>query len=239
MSSNHASPTRTLNSTELAELFCLSPLSIHSTLVRRPDRLPPPIRVPGSSRLLWLESDVLTWLESHKVKVASTPRKRGRPHKQPKSIAQKQSQATLDTLAQRDVMRAAIHECSHAAVARHFSSEARPHIFKVDVCSDEYRNWRGTCKVNFTETVTPAQRRMIGIAGLAGEFLFIDHEDEVSVLISVGGELMINDDVLSDTDHALAKGIDDDEILTTIRLLTVMRNDIKREAQELADEAQQ
>jgi len=82
MSNNQVS-LRTLNSTELAALLCLSPLSIHSTLVRRPDRLPPPIRVPGSSRLVWLEADVLAWLESHKSKVEAAPRKRGRPFKQP------------------------------------------------------------------------------------------------------------------------------------------------------------
>jgi len=76
---------RTLNSVELAELLCLSPLSIHSMLVRRPDRLPPPIRVPGSSRLVWLEADVMAWLELHKSKVESAPRKRGRPFKKPKS----------------------------------------------------------------------------------------------------------------------------------------------------------
>ena len=79
---------RTLNSLQLAELLSLSPLTIHSTLVRRPDRLPPPVREPGSNRLAWLESDVMSWLESHQAKVASAPRKRGRPCKQPKTISQ-------------------------------------------------------------------------------------------------------------------------------------------------------
>lgn len=77
--------TRTLNSTKLAKLLCLSPQTIHPTLNRRPDRLPQPIRTPGSSRLIWLESDVLSWLESHKSKTETAPRKRGRPHKKPQS----------------------------------------------------------------------------------------------------------------------------------------------------------
>jgi predicted DNA-binding transcriptional regulator AlpA len=79
---------RTLNKTELAELLRLSPHSIHSTLVRRPDRLPPPIRVPGSKRLVWLAPDVMSWLKLHQAKVALASRKRGRPHKQPTSISQ-------------------------------------------------------------------------------------------------------------------------------------------------------
>lgn len=31
---------------------------------RRPDSLPPRLKIPGSAKLLWLESDVLEWLQS-------------------------------------------------------------------------------------------------------------------------------------------------------------------------------
>jgi hypothetical protein len=31
---------------------------------RRPDSLPPRLLIPGSAKLLWLESDVLDWLQS-------------------------------------------------------------------------------------------------------------------------------------------------------------------------------
>ena len=30
----------------------------------RPDTLPPRLKIPGSAKLLWLESDVLEWLQS-------------------------------------------------------------------------------------------------------------------------------------------------------------------------------
>jgi hypothetical protein len=31
---------------------------------RRPESLPPRLKIPGSSKLLWLESDVMEWLQS-------------------------------------------------------------------------------------------------------------------------------------------------------------------------------
>lgn len=31
---------------------------------RRPESLPPRLLIPGSTKLLWLESDVLAWIES-------------------------------------------------------------------------------------------------------------------------------------------------------------------------------
>lgn len=31
---------------------------------RKPDSLPPRLKIPGSSKLLWLESDVVAWLQS-------------------------------------------------------------------------------------------------------------------------------------------------------------------------------
>lgn len=76
--------SETITSTELADLLGLSHCSIHSTLVRRPDRLPPPIRIPGASRLIWLKSDVYSWLDQFKTKPAT--RRRGRPLKQPSDV---------------------------------------------------------------------------------------------------------------------------------------------------------
>lgn len=71
----------TLTSTQLADLLGLSHCSIHSTLARRPHRLPPPIRIPGASRLVWLKSDVYAWLNQFKAEPLK--RRRGRPLKQP------------------------------------------------------------------------------------------------------------------------------------------------------------
>ena len=68
----------TLTTTQLAQYLGLSPLSIGSILVRRPDRLPPPCRVPGSRRLIWLKVDVDNWLMQHRQ---TDKPKRGRPTK--------------------------------------------------------------------------------------------------------------------------------------------------------------
>jgi predicted DNA-binding transcriptional regulator AlpA len=215
---------RTLNSTDLAELFCLSPLSIHSTLVRRPDRLPPPIRVPGSSRLLWLESDVLAWLESHKSKAESAPRKRGRPFKQPKLNGK------LDSLEQLDLMRAAIHECSHAAVVRHFGGLAMPRVFRNVDRSSEDMHWGGNCDYQFSGKLSNKKLRMIGIAGIIGEILFIDREqDEIGALVTTIDTLSAGYTV-SESDRAISKGVTEGEIITAIRLIKNLRADIEREA---------
>lgn len=51
---------------------------------RRPESLPPRLLIPGSTKILWLESDVLAWLDGCRTAVPapapveSRP-KRGRP----------------------------------------------------------------------------------------------------------------------------------------------------------------
>lgn len=50
-----------------------SKLSIERDLVRAPHRLPPPIRIPGQKKPIWLLDDVLTWLTSHRTPVAPVP----------------------------------------------------------------------------------------------------------------------------------------------------------------------
>ena len=52
----------------------LSPLlhrtveTIRTDIRRRPESLPPRLVIPGSHRLLWVESDVLAWLEGLRQK---------------------------------------------------------------------------------------------------------------------------------------------------------------------------
>lgn len=69
----------TITSSELAAILGLSPNTIHSALVRRPDRLPPPIRIPGSNRLIWRRKDVDTWIDAFQSQPANPIR--GRPLK--------------------------------------------------------------------------------------------------------------------------------------------------------------
>ena len=44
----------------------------------RPESLPPRWQPPGIRKLLWLESDVLDWIQSFSAK-SKEPKKRGRP----------------------------------------------------------------------------------------------------------------------------------------------------------------
>jgi hypothetical protein len=48
----------------IAELFHKTPATIRADLARRPNSLPPRLLIPDSRKLLWLESDVMSWLEN-------------------------------------------------------------------------------------------------------------------------------------------------------------------------------
>lgn len=48
----------------LAPLIGRAESTIRVDVSRRPETLPPRLKIPGSSKVMWLESDVLTWLES-------------------------------------------------------------------------------------------------------------------------------------------------------------------------------
>jgi len=54
---------KTLGPADLAKLLRRSDETLKSDARRRPDVLPPRFRVPGSRRLVWLESDVIAWIE--------------------------------------------------------------------------------------------------------------------------------------------------------------------------------
>lgn len=58
---------KTLSVDEIATLLHKTPRTIREDARRRPHSLPPRLRIPGSDRMLWLESDVIEWLESCRV----------------------------------------------------------------------------------------------------------------------------------------------------------------------------
>lgn len=53
---------KTIGPEELSALIHREVATIKSDVNRRPDTLPPRLRIPGSKKLLWLESDVQEWL---------------------------------------------------------------------------------------------------------------------------------------------------------------------------------
>lgn len=55
---------KTLTIEDLANLLKRSVSTIRSDVTRRPQSLPPRLEVPGSRTILWLEQDVLDWLQS-------------------------------------------------------------------------------------------------------------------------------------------------------------------------------
>jgi predicted DNA-binding transcriptional regulator AlpA len=55
--------TKTLGPRELAAILHRGVETIKTDARRRPECLPPKLKIPGSNRLLWLESDVVAWLE--------------------------------------------------------------------------------------------------------------------------------------------------------------------------------
>lgn len=72
----------------LGQILGISASTVESDASRRPDRLPPPILIPGGRRA-WLKSTVFSWLKSHEVGTAPpaaaaaelVKRGRGRPRK--------------------------------------------------------------------------------------------------------------------------------------------------------------
>lgn len=54
---------KTLGPEELATLLRRSVSTIKTDCRRRPKTLPPRLKIPGSTRLIWLESDVQKWLQ--------------------------------------------------------------------------------------------------------------------------------------------------------------------------------
>ncbi len=64
---NESAPIKTLTVHELSAVIHRKVPSIKSDLSRKPESLPPRIVIPGSSKLVWLESDVLKWLENCRV----------------------------------------------------------------------------------------------------------------------------------------------------------------------------
>ena len=71
---------RTIDAAELgARYLHKSEGTVWADLARAPDRLPPWVRIPGSRKTLWLESEVLAWIQKHSTGNAAP--KRGRPTK--------------------------------------------------------------------------------------------------------------------------------------------------------------
>lgn len=56
--------TKTLSPRELAAILHKGVDTIKTDARRRPETLPPRLKIPGSNRLLWLESDVVAWLQA-------------------------------------------------------------------------------------------------------------------------------------------------------------------------------
>jgi predicted DNA-binding transcriptional regulator AlpA len=65
--------TKTLGPRELAVILKKGVDTIKTDSRRRPETLPPRLKIPGSNRLLWLESDVVAWLQACRTGDKSDP----------------------------------------------------------------------------------------------------------------------------------------------------------------------
>ena len=78
-SAERRSPTlATLNAHGLAAILHVTAATVWNALSTNPQRLPPPVKIPGAGETLWLESTVLQWLQDREIR--PKPR-RGRPTK--------------------------------------------------------------------------------------------------------------------------------------------------------------
>lgn len=53
---------RTLEIGDIAKLVHKTPRTVREDIHRRPHSLPPRLIIPGSAKILWLESDVQEWI---------------------------------------------------------------------------------------------------------------------------------------------------------------------------------
>ena len=54
---------KTLTPEDLAPILGRAVTTIKTDARRKPESLPPRLRIPGSKKLLWLQSDVEAWLK--------------------------------------------------------------------------------------------------------------------------------------------------------------------------------
>jgi hypothetical protein len=59
---------KTLGPEDLAPLLRRTVNTIKTDARRRPESLPPRLEIPGSRKLMWLESDVIEWLQACRAK---------------------------------------------------------------------------------------------------------------------------------------------------------------------------
>jgi len=59
---------RVLGVEDVAKLLHRTVETVKTDIRRKPESLPPRFRVPNTKRLLWLESDVLVWMENLRAK---------------------------------------------------------------------------------------------------------------------------------------------------------------------------
>jgi hypothetical protein len=57
------SDLKILDADDLVPILRRTAETIKTDARRRPQSLPPRLRIPGSSKLIWLEKDVLEWLD--------------------------------------------------------------------------------------------------------------------------------------------------------------------------------
>jgi hypothetical protein len=64
------SDLKILEAEDLVPILRRTAGTIKADARRRPQTLPPRLRIPGSSKLIWLERDVIEWLEGCREKAS-------------------------------------------------------------------------------------------------------------------------------------------------------------------------
>lgn len=57
-----------LKAEDLAPLLGRAASTIKADVRRRPESLPPRLKIPGSNRLVWVEADVIDWINEQRKK---------------------------------------------------------------------------------------------------------------------------------------------------------------------------
>ena len=148
---------------------------------------------------------------------------------------------TESEIADRDLLKVAYHEVSHAALYRHFDGEAVPQIWRnLDHIERNESAWAGICESTFLGLEkTPRQDKLTCIAGFIGERLALakmdgDSIEEFELWIGewLADAIGIGD--MSDTDMAgIGADLDDDDVDEVLSILKAACNNIEVEALDL------
>lgn len=155
----------------------------------------------------------------------------------------KLSNEQLAMLAERELIRVAFHEVSHAVIYRHFGCFPEPRIWRnVGYIETSEKAWGGQCQT-YTPNMLREHRKLAALAGFVGETIAITIADNESIaelqeVIAEEFLMAIDDDEISQSDMAnIGDDVSATDVFEVMQLLMDRWGDVEAEAWEMIERA--